>query len=218
MSRRRQIETLDGKRRHTIHTAVTLGLAERPNLRQTGNAWLGAIPADWNLVSLKHVSAMQTGLTLGKSYDGPLIERPYLRVANVQDGRLNLEDVTTIEVPEAVASGVMLRPGDVVMTEGGDLEQSWSRHGLAGEVPDCLHQNHIFALRCFRHKLLPKFLAYVTASSYARNYFEATGKRTTNLATTNATKVGLLPIPLPSIAEQYAPSAFTLARDLPRSP
>ena len=52
---------------------------------------------------------MQTGLTLGKVYESPLVERPYLRVANVQDGHLNLEDVTTIEVPEAVARRVALQ-------------------------------------------------------------------------------------------------------------
>ena len=46
------------------------------------------------------------------------------------------------------------------------------------------------------------FLTYVTASKYGRDYFEATGKRTTNLASTNATKVGLFPIPLPPITEQ----------------
>jgi type I restriction enzyme, S subunit len=46
------------------------------------------------------------------------------------------------------------------------------------------------------------FLAYVTASKHGRDYFEATGKRTTNLASTNSTKVGLLPIPLPPITEQ----------------
>jgi type I restriction enzyme S subunit len=71
-----------------------------------------------------------------------------------------------------------------------------------GEIDGCLHQNHIFALRCFRHKLLPKFLTYLTASRYGRDYFEATGKRTTNLASTNSTKVGEFPIPLPNVKEQ----------------
>jgi type I restriction enzyme S subunit len=71
-----------------------------------------------------------------------------------------------------------------------------------GQIEGCLHQNHIFAVRCFRHKLLPKFLTYVTAAQYGRDYFEATGKRTTNLACTNATKVGEFPIPLPVLKEQ----------------
>jgi type I restriction enzyme S subunit len=48
------------------------------------------------------------------------------------------------------------------------------------------------------------FLAYVTAAKYGRDYFEATGKKTTNLACTNATKVGEFPIPLPPLSEQEA--------------
>jgi hypothetical protein len=40
------------------------------------------------------------------------------------------------------------------------------------------------------------------AITYGRDYFEATGKKTTNLACTNATKVGEFPIPLPPLIEQ----------------
>jgi type I restriction enzyme S subunit len=137
-----------------------------------------------------------------------LIERPYLRVANVQDGHVDLSDVTMIEVPESVASGVELRAGDVLMTEGGDLDKLGRGTIWNGEIVGCLHQNHIFAIRCFRHKLSPAYLAYVTASQYGRDYFEATGKRTTNLASTNSTKVGLFPIPLPKVTEQDAICSF----------
>ena len=203
-AKQRQIETLDGVRKDIIQKAVTRGLEERPTLKKTGNVWMNEVPFTWELVSLKRVSEIQGGLTLGKVYEGSLIERPYLRVANVQDGHLNLQDVTAIEVPEEVAHRVDLRPGDVLMTEGGDLDKLGRGTIWSGEIPDCLHQNHIFAIRCFKHKLLSAFLAYLTASRYGRDYFEATGKRTTNLASTNSTKVGLFPIPRPSIEEQRA--------------
>jgi type I restriction enzyme S subunit len=107
-----------------------------------------------------------------------------------------------------VAKGVELRPDDVLMTEGGDLDKLGRGHLWKGEIPGCLHQNHIFAVRCFLHKLKPMFLAYVTAAKYGRDYFEATGKKTTNLACTNATKVGEFPIPLPCLTEQEAICAY----------
>ena len=203
-AKRQQIKTLDGVRKAIIQAAVTRGLEARPTLRRTGNVWLNEVPSSWEFVSLKRISEVQTGLTLGKVYEGALIERPYLRVANVQDGHLNLDDVTTIEVPKEVAERVTLHAGDVLMTEGGDLDKLGRGTIWTGEIADCLHQNHIFAIRCFRHKLLPAFLAYLTASQYGRDYFEATGKRTTNLASTNSTKVDLFPIPRPSIEEQQA--------------
>lgn len=203
-----QLETLDALRKEVIQRAVTRGLAQQPELQNTGNTWMEQVPAGWNLVCLKRVSEIQTGITLGKVYDGPVIERPYLRVANVQDGHLALDDVATIEVPLAVAKRVELRVNDVLMTEGGDLDKLGRGFLWNGEIPECLHQNHIFAVRCFQHKLLPKFLTYLTASRYGRDYFEATGKRTTNLASTNSTKVGAFPLPLPPVEEQERIVAF----------
>lgn len=202
--KRRQVETLNDIYKDIIQQAVTRGLEVQPSLKQTGNVWMAEVPTGWDLVILKRISEMQTGLTLGKTYEGPLVERPYLRVANVQDGHLKLDDVTTIEIPEEVARRVTLRAGDVLMTEGGDLDKLGRGTIWTGEIADCLHQNHVFAIRCFSHKLVPEFLAYLTASRYGRDYFEATGKRTTNLASTNSTKVGQFPIPLPSLDEQQA--------------
>lgn len=207
-AKRQQIETLDGVRKDIIQKAVTRGLERNPPLKQTGSVWIPQVPATWELVSLKRISEIQTGLTLGKVYVGSLIERPYLRVANVQDGHLDLAEVTTIEVPEEIVRRVTLRDGDVLMTEGGDLDKLGRGTIWNGEIVECLHQNHIFAIRCFHHKLLPSFLAYLTASQYGRDYFEATGKRTTNLASTNSTKVGLFPIPRPSMEEQSEICAF----------
>jgi len=201
-AKRRQLETLDALRKAIIQRAVTRGVSDRVILESTGNAWMESIPRGWRLVCLKRVAEIQGGLTLGKQYEGPLIERPYLRVGNVQDGHLNLADVSVIELPAGVAAGVELRPDDVLMTEGGDLDKLGRGHLWKGEIPGCLHQNHIFAVRCFRHKLNPVFLANVTAAKYGRDYFEATGKKTTNLACTNATKVGEFPIPLPPLTEQ----------------
>jgi type I restriction enzyme S subunit len=201
-AKRHQLETLDALRKTIITRAVTRGIENNVNLEPTRNVWLESIPHGWSLVCLKRIADIQTGLTLGKTYEGALIERPYLRVANVQDGHLDLEDVSLIEVPATVAARVELRVGDVLMTEGGDLDKLGRGYLWNGQIPNCLHQNHIFAVRCFPHKLRPMFLTYATASKYGRDYFEATGKRTTNLASTNATKVGLFPIPLPPITEQ----------------
>ena len=203
-AKRRQLDTLEALRKSIIQRAVTRGIATDAALEPTGNVWLEQVPHGWKLVALKRIAEIRGGLTLGKQYEGELVERPYLRVGNVQDGHLDLADVSVIELPASVAAGVELWPNDVLMTEGGDLDKLGRGHLWRGEIPGCLHQNHIFAVRCFPHKLKPMFLAYATAAQYGRDYFEATGKKTTNLANTNATKVGQFPIPLPPLAEQEA--------------
>lgn len=201
-AKRSQLDTLDGLRRSILQRVVTRGLSERPALKPTGNSWLEHLPNGWQLISLKRIAEIQGGLTLGKEYEGELIERPYLRVGNVQDGHLDLAEVSTLELPARVAATVELQKGDVLMTEGGDLDKLGRGHVWNAEISGCMHQNHIFAVRCFPHKLRPMFLAHVTAAKYGRDYFEATGKKTTNLACTNATKVGEFPIPLPCLSEQ----------------
>lgn len=202
-AKRRQIGTLDALRASTLQRVITQGLRPDGPMVGSGNPWLERIPAGWSLVQLKRIAEVHGGLTLGKSYEGEqVVEYPFLRVANVQDGHVDLAEVSTLEVPPAVAAGVMLRAGDVLMTEGGDLDKLGRGTVWEGQLAPCLHQNHVFAVRCIDHKVLPHFLAYVTASRYGRDYFEATGKRTTNLAATNATKVGAFYIPLPSLAEQ----------------
>lgn len=197
-----QIEAASSIFKAILQRTVTRGIAREAGSTATGSAWLPEVPTGWRLVMLKRVCAIHGGLTLGKEYTGELVTRPYLRVANVQDGHLVLEDVSTIDVPVDIAERTRLQTGDVLMTEGGDLDKLGRGVVWRGEIEDCMHQNHVFAVRCTPWKLRPQFLAYVSASQYGRDYFEATGKKTTNLAATNSTKVGQFPIPLPSISEQ----------------
>lgn len=197
-----QIDLLAQSFKATLQRIITCGLDSAPAFRKTDSPWLDKVPRHWNLVMLKRLCDIQPGLTLGKEYQGALVERPYLRVANVQDGHVLLDDLSTIEVPRSVAARTLLRVGDVLMTEGGDLDKLGRGVVWQAEVADCLHQNHVFAIRCRKWKLRPHFLAYVSAAQYGRDYFEATGKKTTNLAATNSTKVGQFPIPLPPVNEQ----------------
>ncbi|WP_250399494.1 restriction endonuclease subunit S [Streptomyces cellostaticus] len=158
----------------------------------------------YELVRLGYVARLQNGLTVDAKRDvtGDVVTSPYLRVANVQAGSLNLESVTEITVPRSVAQRSTLRPGDVLMTEGGDLDKLGRGTVWRGELDQCLHQNHIFAVRPDPQRLSGRFLAYVTQSLYGRHYFESTGTRTTNLASTNSSKIQSFPLPLPPLDEQ----------------
>lgn len=151
---------------------------------------------------LKNFATLQTGLTLGKDYrQQELTEYPYLRVENVQMGHIDATEIAKVLVPTREAEKFSLRPGDVLMTEGGDIDKLGRGTVWDGHISPCLHQNHIFAVRCGK-KLRPDFLAAWLAASIAREYFYMTAKKTTNLASTNSTTVGRLPILVPSLGEQ----------------
>ena len=199
----RLIALLEEERQALVHQAVTRGLDPSVRLEPSGVEWLGDVPEHWETHRLKQVSVIQTGITIGPTYDDEgLIERPYLRVANVQSDYLDLSKVTTIRVSPADIKRATLQVGDVLMTEGGDIDKLGRGCMWSGEIPDCLHQNHVFAVRPDTRYLNPEFLVAFMGSFQARTYFYVTAKQTTNLAATNRTTLGNLPMCLPSADEQ----------------
>lgn len=197
------ITLLNERKQAIIHRAVTRGLDPHVKLKPSGVEWLGDVPEHWDRLRLKNVARIQTGITLGKSYIGvELVDRPYLRVANVQAGHVNLSQIKTVSVPRNEIAGSELNAGDVLMTEGGDIDKLGRGCIWRGEIEGCLHQNHVFAVRPDQSRLIPEFLALVTESRHGRSYFEVTAKKTTNLAATNSTTVREFPLFLPSVREQ----------------
>lgn len=198
-----QIEKLKAYKQSLITEVVTKGLDPNVPMKDSGVEWIGEIPVSWGIAKLQYCAKIRSGITLGKKYpdDSELIERPYLRVANVQNGGVVLDDLKTIEVSAEEDTQYRLSAGEVLMTEGGDRDKLGRGCVWLGQVEPCLHQNHIFALRT--NKLLnPYFLSYVTASKIGRVYFDITAIKTTNLACTNSSKVLAFKLPLPSAGEQ----------------
>ena len=207
-AKQKVITLLEEQKQAVIRQAVTGQIDVRtgqpyPAYRTSRTECLGSIPEHWRFARLKDVAQVQPGLTLGKDYSGiETISRPYLRVANVQDGRLDLSRVKSVEVPLHEAQATTLLDGDVLMTEGGDIDKLGRGGVWRDEIEGCLHQNHIFAVRCCQESLKPEFLVGLMASSYGRSYFHLTAKQTTNLAATNSNTLRAFPIPLPSADEQ----------------
>ena len=201
--KRRLIELLEEKRTALISHAVTKGLDPTVPIKDSGIPWLGDIPAHWQVVRLRYLAEVQTGITLGRRYEPArqLISRPYLRVANVQSGYLELTEVTTIDLPPDEANRYELESGDVLMTEGGDIDKLGRGVVWAGEIEGCLHQNHVFAVRPGQ-RLRSKFLMHLLGITHGRTYFELTAKKTTNLASTNTTQLKGFPVILPNTEEQ----------------
>ena len=203
LAKRKIIKLLEEQKQVIIHRAVTRGLDPNVMLKPSGVEGLGNIPAHWKITKLKFAASVQTGITLGKQYNKvQLSERPYLRVANVQSGRLDLRRIKSVYVPDSEARSCELINGDVLMTEGGDIDKLGRGCLWRGEIQNCIHQNHIFAVRTNAAKLIPKFLAALTFSGHGRRYFQTTAKQTTNLASTNSTTVRDFPLVMPPIDEQ----------------
>ena len=213
---RSSIEEYKKLKQAVITQAVTKGVRGEREMKDSGVEWIGEIPKEWRKTQLRHCAAIKSGITLGKSYskDTVLIERPYLRVANVQGGYVDLNDLATIEVTPDEDLKYRLHFGDVLMTEGGDRDKLGRGCVWHGEIESCLHQNHVFAVQTNETILLPEFLEYLTASDVGRSYFDITAIKTTNLACTSSSKVLAFTIPLPPIEEQIEIVGFIKKRSL----
>ena len=189
-----------------LHELLRSGIAPR----DSGD---GCYPGHWKVVRVDEVATVVSGVTLGKDVSGrQTVDLPYLRVANVQDGYMDLTTVKTVRVPVDEVHRYRLQSGDVLMTEGGDIDKLGRGTIWDGQIPDCLHQNHIFRIRPNRDLLEPDFYAMVVESDIAKRYFSRVAKRTTNLASTNKTQVRAFRFPLPPTTLEQRQIADVVAR------
>ena len=160
-------------------------------------------PEGWVWATLSQLSELKGGVTKGQRYkdEQSLQEVPYLRVANVQRGYLDLKQITTIETTPENIEQLRLVTGDVLFTEGGDRDKLGRGWVWKGEIEDCIHQNHVFRARPHCDSVIPEFVSW-WGNSFGQDFFSRFGKQTTNLASINLTVLSQFPVPLPPVAEQ----------------
>ncbi len=156
----------------------------------------------WSAIELGIVADIRSGVTLGRKLSGPTVRLPYLRVANVQDGRLDLSVMKEVDILISEADRWRLQPGDILLTEGGDWDKLGRGTVWNGEILNCIHQNHVFRVRTNPLDFDSYFLAALIGSSYGKSYFQSAAKKTTNLASINKTQLSDFKIFKPSLAEQ----------------
>jgi type I restriction enzyme S subunit len=198
----RLIELLKEKRQAVISHAVTKGLDPAAPMKPSGVEWLGDVPAHWEVKRLKQVAVIQSGIAKGKDYGTVrTVSVPYLRVANVQDGYVDLDEVASIEIPAADIERFAVRKGDVLMNEGGDWDKLGRGCVWEGQVAPCVHQNHVFVVRPGA-ALDPAWLSLFSGSAAGQYHFARHSKQSTNLASISSTNLMELPVPVPPLRQQ----------------
>lgn len=161
----------------------------------------------WEEAVLKDIADIRSGVTKGKKINpDDAVTLPYMRVANVQDGYLALDDIQEITVSRRDAEKCQLMIGDILLTEGGDPDKLGRGYVWGGEIDNCIHQNHIFSVRVKdQSKIRPAFLSAVISSQRGKQYFLKVGKQTTGIASINKTVLSeFLPfIPPVEVQDNY---------------
>ncbi len=162
------------------------------------------VPNGWEWEILDSILYITGGVTLGRKLAGrKMVSKPYLRVANVQRGHLALDVMKEVEVPEEEVSKYLLKNGDLLITEGGDWDKVGRTAVWRDELPECLHQNHVFRARAMTDEFESRWAEMYLNSTTARDYFAGSSKQTTNLASINMTQLRACAFPVPPLAEQH---------------
>jgi type I restriction enzyme S subunit len=162
------------------------------------------LPEGWCHIRFEDVAVTTGGVTLGRKLgDRKTVTLPYLRVANVKRGELDLKVVKEVAIPSDEIRRYALEDRDLLMTEGGDWDKVGRSTVWRGQIPLCLHQNHVFRSRMKSNELSSEWFEYYFNSPIGRAYFETAAKQTTNLASINMKQVRTCNVSLPPLAEQH---------------
>lgn len=162
-------------------------------------------PRNWpNTQTLGEVADIVSGITKGRKLksDAKVRAIPYLAAANVQDRALVLEEMKSIEASEDEIRRYRLVSNDLLLTEGGDPDKLGRGTLWRDELPECIHQNHMFRVRLTTDAIEPLFLNWLVGSQRGKRYFLRSAKQTTGIASINMTQLRGFPLLLPPLALQ----------------
>jgi len=163
----------------------------------------------WDGIELAAVANIVSGITKGrKTREQEMIVVPYMRVANVKDGHIDLSEIKMISATISEIEQYALEADDVLMTEGGDPDKLGRGAIWHYEFKDCIHQNHVFRVRLNKEKVNPQYFAEYLKHPKAKQYFLRCAKQTTGIASINMKQLKALPILEPPIELQNKFAAF----------
>lgn len=159
--------------------------------------------ARYPVMELGTVAAVSYGVQKSPQNRPGMNAYPYLRVANVQRGRLDLDEIKYIDVQTSALEGLRLESGDLLFVEGNGSRSELGRCAIwRGEIEDCVHQNHILKVRCRCDLVLPDFAIEWFNTSAGRQHFFRNVKTSSGLGTINSNELRTAPIPIPSLERQ----------------
>jgi type I restriction enzyme S subunit len=180
----------------------TLQRARRSLVGYRRAAVQAAIETDWPTAPLGHVAKVSGGIQKQPKRRPRANAYPYLRVANVLRGRLDLSTIERMELFEGELTRYQLKAGDLLIVEGNGSAGQIGRSAMwSGEIEECVHQNHIIRARP-SDGLDPQFLNIYWNSPRAIRRITQVAASTSGLYTLSTSKVKAVPIPVPDLAIQ----------------
>ncbi len=162
---------------------------------------LGDLPAGWDKLRIDEVGEVQLGRQRSPEHHEGEHMRPYLRVANVFEERIDTSDLMAMNFTPEEFERFRLRHGDILLNEGQSKELVGRPAMYRDELPDGCFTNSLVRFRS-REKVLPAFALIVFLHFMKSGDFQRIARITTNIAHLGAGRFAEMAFPVPPIAEQ----------------
>jgi type I restriction enzyme, S subunit len=162
---------------------------------------LGDLPRSWNILAIAEAGEVQLGRQRSPAYQTGEFTRPYLRVANVFDGFLKLDDVLDMDFNARDYATFALKPGDILLNEGQSRELVGRCAIYNGEIDGCCFQNTLIRFRA-RSGVHPRYAFYFLQHLFYSGEFAAVARQTTSIAHLGAERFCKLEMAIPPPDEQ----------------
>jgi type I restriction enzyme S subunit len=160
---------------------------------------IGRFPATWHVQRVGDLFETQLGKMLSQKARVGKSPKPYLRNKNVQWGRIDVSDLLSMDFDDRETERFRLRPGDLLVCEGGEPGRAaiWG-----GALEECFYQKALHRLRPRDSRIISEFMNYWLRFSFSlQNLYGVSGASST-IAHLPEVQLKSLPIPVPPIPEQ----------------
>lgn len=160
------------------------------------------LPHGWDWANVADIAEVQGGIQKQPKRRPVLNRFPFLRVANVLRGRLDLSEIHEVELFDGELDKYALAPGDLLVVEGNGSPSEIGRAALwSGQVSDCVHQNHLIRVRPST-AVEPRYLAALWNSPVVAAELRAVASSTSGLLVLTTKKIKSVRIPVAPLDEQ----------------
>ncbi len=127
---------------------------------------------------------------------------PILRMGNIQNGYLNIDDLKHIELPEKEIQKYLLNEGDVLFNRTNSLEKVGKAAVFKGLEGRWVFASYLIRLVINKNKAIPEYVNGLINSPLGREFILRTARRAIGMVNINAKEIQKFEIPLPSLNDQ----------------
>jgi type I restriction enzyme S subunit len=201
-AKRRVIALLTEQKQAIIHRAVTRGLDPTAPLKPSGIAWLGDIPAHWEVMQLRQVLSFgpKNGVSPQAAVDTGILS---FSISAIRDGRVTIAgNEKTVALDQERVAGFRIYQGDILLVRGNGNVALVGKCGLVHECPEiCIFPDILMKLRP-NERMTPEYIVLAINSAYVSNQVSTLAKTSNGAFKVSGATVRSIAMVVPPLEEQ----------------